>query len=138
MKMLERWGPLFSRVLIAVIFVVLGFSKLGNPSAVAAEIAAKGLPMATLIAIVAGLIECAAGLSILMGLFARYSALALSVYLVPVTLVFHNPAGLDAVQALMQAHEILKNLAIIGGLVAIAAFGSGPLSVDSRRRKRTL
>ena len=137
MKIVERWGPLGSRILIAVIFTVLGFSKLGNPSAAAAVIAAKGLPLATLLAVVAGILECAGGISILIGMYARYTALILVVYLVPVTLVFHNPAGLDAAHAQIQVHELLKNLAIMGGLIAIAAFGSGPFSIDARRRKRT-
>ena len=61
------------------------------------------------------MIEIGGGLLLLTGFKARYAALALALFLVPVTLVFHNPAHQD------QMVNFLKNLAIIGGLLVTAS-----------------
>ncbi len=54
------------------------------------------------------------------------------------TLIFHNPAGLEGMAAQLEVVQVLKNLAIIGGLVAIASFGPGRVSIDARLRARRL
>jgi putative oxidoreductase len=129
-KTLEQYGPLGARVSLALIFLVSGVSKLADPGAVAGYIAAKGLPLATLLAVSAGVLEVAGGLLVLLGLRARWGALALAAFLVPTTLIFHNPIGLEGMAAQMETIQLMKNLAIMGGLLAIGAFGPGSLSLD--------
>jgi putative oxidoreductase len=133
--MMERFAPLVGRILVAVIFIYSGIGKLADPSATAGYIASKGLPLPMVAAVAAGLVEAMGGLALALGLFARWGALALIVFMIPTTIIFHNPAGLDGMQAQMQTIQLLKNLAITGGLFAIAAFGAGPLSFDERRRE---
>jgi len=132
MKTFDRFGPLAARTALALIFLSSGLSKLAAPESTGSYIASKGLPFGTLLAVAAGVLELAAGTSVLLGLRARWGAFALIAFLIPVTLIFHNPFGLQGTAAQMQMIQFMKNLAIAGGLLAIAAFGSGPVSLDAR------
>ena len=106
--------------------------KIGGFAGTAGYIAAKDLPAPMLLAILAGLAELAGGLALAAGLFTRWAALGLALFLVPPTIFFHNPIGLEAAAAQMQQVQALKNLAILGGLLALATLGAGLLSVDAR------
>jgi putative oxidoreductase len=135
-KSLDTFGPLAARVALALIFVMSGFAKLADPAATAGYIASKGLPLASLLAVLAATLELAAGLALVLGAKTRWAALALAAFLVPVTLIFHNPAGLEGMAAQMQMIQLLKNLSILGGLLAVASFGPGRISVDARLASR--
>lgn len=132
----DQLGPLAGRSALALIFIVSGLGKLADPAATGAYIASKGLPLATLLAVLAGALELAGGLSVALGARARWGALALAAFLVPVTIIFHNPAGLEGMAAQMEMVQVFKNLAILGGLLTVASLGAGPLSLDSRLAAR--
>lgn len=136
MKATERYGTLAARVALAAIFVVSGFGKLVAPAGAAAYIESKGLPLPMIAAVGAGVLELAGGVMVLVGLRARVAALALAAFLVPATLLFHNPIGLAGAEGHMQLIHALKNLAIIGGLLSVAASGAGPLALDGRSPAR--
>jgi putative oxidoreductase len=77
------------------------------------------------------LIEVLGGLALLLGFRSRASAWALAVYMVPVTLAFHQFWNVSGAQAQQQQIEFMKNLAIIGGLLAMTAGHAGELSLDA-------
>jgi len=133
---LEKYGSLAARLAVAAIFVHGGWGKLWSLDGTAAYIASQGLPAADLAALAAALLELGGGLAIALGLGSRWSALALALFLVPTTWLFHNPIGLDAAAAQMQWIHVYKNLAIAGGLLALAAHGPGPLALAARVRNR--
>ena len=54
-------------------------------------------------------------------------------FLIPVTLVFHNPAGLDPALAKQQMIHLLKNVSIMGGMLGLFAFGPGGFSLDAKK-----
>ncbi|MDW8363116.1 MAG: DoxX family protein [Myxococcales bacterium] len=135
MKTAERYGTLGARVALATIFVVTGLNKLAGPTDTAAYIASKGLPLPFALAIGAGALELAAGTMLVVGLGTRIAALALAAFVVLATVLFHNPIGLAGMEARMQTIHVLKNVAIVGGLLAVAVWGAGPLSLDARSRR---
>lgn len=118
------------RVLFALIFVA---SIVGHfSSAEITEAAAHGVPLASILVPVAGVIALLGGLSVMLGYRARFGALLLVVFLVPVTLVMHKFWGLaDPQMAMMQRINFLKNTSLIGACLLIMHFGSGPYSLDS-------
>lgn len=128
----ERLGSLVARVALAAIFIHAGWGKLTGLEGTAAFIGSKGLPAPLALAALAGLTELAGGLLLVLGWRTRPAALALALFLVPATILFHNPAGLAGAEAQMQQIQVYKNVAIIGGLVAIATWGAGALSLDAR------
>ena len=130
MNSIERYGSLAARGGLAAIFILSGFGKLTAVAGTAAYIASKGLPAPTLLAVLAGITELGGGLLLLAGLRARAASLLLAAFLMPVTVIFHNPSGLSGMDAQMQVIQLLKNLAIIGGLLTVATRGAEALSLD--------
>jgi putative oxidoreductase len=92
--------------------------------------ASKGLPFPEALLVVTILVELGAGLLLAIGYKARWAALAFAIWLIPVTLVFHKFWGIPADQVQMQSINFYKNVAILGGMLMVFAFGPGRYSVD--------
>jgi putative oxidoreductase len=121
------------RILLALMFVMAGFSKLGNIAGTAGYIASAGLPMATALAWATGLFEVIAGLALAVGFHARWAALLLGLFTLLASVLFHNFWAMPADKQFMQQLMFMKNLAVAGGMFMVAALGAGPLSLDARR-----
>ncbi len=135
-RSLQDFAALAGRSLLALIFVISGYGKITGFAGTAAYMASKGLPMADVLLVGAIAAELGGGLAIVAGWKARWAALALFLFIIPTTLVFHNPAGLPAAEAQAQTIHFLKNVSIMGGMLLLAAFGPGAWSVDGRGGRR--
>jgi putative oxidoreductase len=120
--------PLIGRILLAIIFILSGLSKLANPAGTQGYIASAGLPLPLLGYIVALVVEIGGGLMLLVGYRTRFAAIALAIFTVAAAVFFHHAFG-DQNQFI----HFMKNLAIAGGLLQVVAFGSGTFSLDNRR-----
>lgn len=125
---------LVGRVLVAWLFVPAGWSKLFGFAGVAGYIASKGVPMPEVCAAIAIAIELGLGLLLLVGWQARWAALGLAIFVAVITPIFHNYWAVPQAQAMMQQQAFNKNIAVLGGLLVLAAFGAGRYSVDGRRK----
>ena len=123
-------AALIGRVLLAVMFVISGFGKLTGFSGTVGYIAGQGLPMPEILAVAAIVIELGGGLAILAGWKTRWVALAMVLFLIVITPIFHNFWSAPEAQAAMQKINFMKNLSILGGFVLLYAFGPGRYSVD--------
>ncbi|MEO1131688.1 MAG: DoxX family protein [Cyanobacteria bacterium J06639_1] len=121
----NRYIPLVARTFLAVIFVQTGFAKVLNFSGTQQQIASVGIPLAGLVTLFTIAFEIAGGTSLILGYKARIGAVLLLLFLIPATLVFHNFI-LDSTQTI----QFMKNLAIMGGLLMVLAYGPGPVSLD--------
>jgi putative oxidoreductase len=93
-----------------------------------------GVPAPAVLVPLSGLIALVGGLSIALGYKARFGALLLVVFLIPVTVAMHGFwAVTDPMMRQLQLGMFLKNVSMLGGALVIAYFGSGPLSLDARR-----
>ncbi|MFZ5889694.1 MAG: DoxX family protein [Myxococcota bacterium] len=133
MTALHSWAPLFGRACLSVIFIMSGVGKLAALSATAGHMRAEGMFAVPLFLFLAIFFELAGGLSILLGFGARWGALALFCFLIPVTYVFHDFWTYEGMERQMQTIQLMKNLAIMGGLTFVFTFGSGPKSLDAAR-----
>lgn len=119
------------RILISIIFLTSGYGKITGFSGTAAFMESKGMPLASLLLVGAIAVELLGGLSLLLGIKARWGALALFLFLIPTTLIFHAFWGLaDAQEAHQQYLAFMKNLTIMGGLLAVAAAGAPQPGLD--------
>lgn len=128
-KVTKQYAPLMGRMMLALIFVISGFKKIGGFAGTAAYMAAKGLPMAEVLLVATIIVELGGGLMLAVGWQARWAALAIFLFLIPATLVFHPFWAVDAAQYQNQFNNFMKNLAIMGGMLYIVAYGSGPYSL---------
>jgi putative oxidoreductase len=116
----SKWQLLLGRVLLSAIFILSGLGKLPHFQAVAGMMAAKGIPLASVALVVTLFIEIGGGLLVLTGYKAKFAALVIALWLIPVTLVFHHFWGIPADQQQDQMVNFLKNMAIMGGLLVLA------------------
>jgi putative oxidoreductase len=125
---LERTMTVAGRILLAAIFILSGAGKLMGWSGTAGMMAAKGLPAPQVLLALAIAFEILGGLSVATGYRARIGALLLILFLIPATLVFHNFWAYQGGEREMQMAHFLKNVAILGGLLIVAARGPGRAS----------
>lgn len=118
------------RTLFAFIFVI---SVIGHfSSALIAQASAHGVPFATIVVPLSGILALVGGVSVILGYRARFGAFLLLVFLVPVTLVMHKFWGIaDPQLAMMQRVHFLKNASLIGACLLVMYHGAGPYSLDS-------
>lgn len=121
---------LLGRALLASIFVYSGFGKITAFQDTVGYIAGAGLPMAQVLAAGAIIVEFVGGLALLIGFRARWAALAFVVFLIIITPIFHNFWSAPEAEAMSQQINFIKNIAIIGGMLMVVAFGPGRYSVD--------
>ncbi|HEY7607831.1 MAG TPA: DoxX family protein [Alphaproteobacteria bacterium] len=139
-----------TRILLSLLFAVLGFSKViglsGNnmqawTNYVKPRLVIPGttdpLPNPDLLAQLAAYGELIGGVMLFIGLFSRLTAFALLLFVIAATILGHAFwTFADAGQAYLQIQQFLKNLAIIGGLLAIVAYGGGGASIDAMFRRQ--
>lgn len=130
----QNLAALVGRILVAAIFVLSGINKMGDFAGTSAMMSSVGLPMAEALLAMTILIEVVGGLMLVIGWQTRFAAAVLFLFMIPVTVVFHNPwAVADGAAAQQQLIHFLKNLAIAGGLLNLLAFGAGAYSVEERK-----
>jgi putative oxidoreductase len=123
-------AALVGRILLAIVFIPAGFAKIGGFAGTAGYIASKGLPLPEVGAAIAVAVEIVAGIALLLGWKTRWAALALAVFTLVATIFFHAFWAVPPEQHMTQYLMFMKNIGIVGGLLALYAFGPGRLSVD--------
>ncbi len=129
---LTNVAALAGRILIAVIFLVSGFGKIGGFEGVAGYIGAKGLPMPEVLAALTIVLELGGGILLVLGYKVRWVSIVFFLWLIPTTFIFHRFWGIDAAQVQAQQINFLKNVSIMGAFLMLFAFGPGAYSLDRR------
>ncbi len=127
-NLLDRSGPgidLVARLLLALIFIGAGWSKIGGYEGTQGYMEAMGVPGALLPLVI--LAELGGGIALLIGLLTRVAGLGLAVFSVASAILFHADFSNPAEQI-----SFMKNLAIAGGLLLVVAHGAGRFSVDAK------
>jgi len=133
MNVLNRYGSLIGRILIALIFILSGFSKITGFDGTVGYIANQGLPLPQLLAIGAILVELGGGLMLVLGWKARWAAAAMLIFTALAAVFFHNFWAVPADQMQNQMIHFMKNLSMMGGLLFVIVHGSGNLSLEKDR-----
>jgi len=127
---------LVGRILFFLLFIMAAAGHF-KPETIAYA-ASQGVPLASLAVPASGLLALLGGLSIALGYKARWGAIALVAFLVPVTVTMHNFwAVTDPMMQQLQMSMFMKNLALIGGALTFAVHGAGAYSLDARLERRS-
>jgi putative oxidoreductase len=116
---LARCVPLVSRILLAQVFLVAGINKLLHPAKTTALIASHGIPFPVFGCYASAALEVGGALALVLGVRTRWAAIVLAGWAVVVTTVFHWDFTKE-----INAHLFRNDLAIAGGLLLTAYFGS--------------
>ena len=125
---------LAGRLLLALLFLPAGISKIGGFAGTVGYIGSKGLPMPEVGAVIAIVVEVLGALALIAGFGTRIAALVLAVFTLVATVFFHNYWGIPAEMQLVQKLMFFKNIGVVGGLLVLAAHGAGAWSLDARRK----
>jgi len=126
---LNRYADLAGRILMAVIFVTAGFSKIGAYAGTQQYMESQGVPGMLLPLVIA--LELGGGLALIAGWRTRLFAFALAGFCIVSGVLFHGNFG-DQMQSIL----FMKNLAMAGGFLIIFAHGAGELSLDHKLGKK--
>lgn len=119
---------LVSRIFLVILFFVSGLGMLAGPSGTAGYFGSLGIPLPGLVVWLVIAVKLIGGLCVLLGFKTRYAAWLLAAFCVGAALIgHHNFADQNDLT------QFLKDLAITGGFLALAAAGPGALSLDARR-----
>jgi putative oxidoreductase len=121
------------RALIALLFIPSGFAKIAGFAGLVGYISSKGVPMPEVCAAIAVAAELGLGLQLLIGWQARWAALGLAIFVAVITPIFHNFWAMPDAMKMVQQQAFFKNIAIVGGLLVLTAFGPGGWSLDGKR-----
>lgn len=128
----KAYVSVVGRLLLALMFILSGFGKLGNIEGTAAFIASGGLPAPAVLAVAVGALELFGGLALVVGYQVRLVGLALGLFTVAASVVFHAYWSAPAAQQYVTQLLFMKNISVAGGMLLISALGAGPLSIDAR------
>lgn len=125
-------GTLAGRLLLAALFLPAGIGKASQFAGTVAYISSVGLPLPSLAAAVALTLEIVGGIALILGFRTRFFALAFAAFTLTASFFFHAYWAAPADQQFMQQLLFFKNLAVVGGLLFVAAQGAGRWSLDAR------
>lgn len=121
------------RLLIAGLYLSAGISKITGFGGTAGYFGSLGIPFPTVALVGTIVLEIVGAIAILVGFQTRLAALALAIFTAAATFLGHAFWTFPADQAFVQQLMFMKNVAVVGGLLVLAAAGPGKWSVDARQ-----
>lgn len=124
---------LIGRILLAMLFVPAGFGKITGFAGTVGYIASRGVALPEFAAAAAIGVEVGLGMLLLIGWQTRWAAVGMALFTVVISFIFHNFWAVPVEQVMQQQQSFFKNLAVVGGLLTIVAWGAGAWSFDGKR-----
>jgi putative oxidoreductase len=123
---------LVARILLVVLFVVFGWSKLTNYSGTLSYMTQTGVPVPSVATLVAIVVEFFVALAVAFGAWTRPLALLLALYALGTALIAHHFWTMEGADRYANAINFYKNISIIGGFLLLYVTGPGRYSLDAR------
>lgn len=120
---------LAARICLCLIFFKAGISHITAFSGLVETISSQGLPLASLLAAGTVFFQLLGSISLLLGYQTKIGSILLIIFLIPASLLFHNPIADPS-----QINDFLKNIGLIGGLLMVIYAGAGALSIDGQKK----
>ena len=123
---------LAARLLVTPLFIYSGIGKILAFGVTASRLPGGEGGFGSFLAAGSIAIELGASLALILGIYTRCAALALIVFTILATLMFHNFWASPAAAVTAQTVNFLKNLGLIGLFAVIAAFGPGAYALRKK------
>ncbi|BCJ06500.1 MULTISPECIES: DoxX family protein [Pseudomonas] len=123
---------LLARILLMILFVLSGWSKLSGFEGTVGYMTSLGAPAPMLAAAVAVIMELLVGILLILGFYTRPLALLFALFVLGTALLGHPFWNMVEPERSANMTQFLKNLAIVGGLLLLALTGAGRFSLDRR------
>jgi putative oxidoreductase len=123
---------LIARLLLVILFVLFGWSKLTGFSGTIAYMAAEGAPLPTVAAVIAIVMELIVGIAIALGFYTRPLAYLLALYTLATAFIGHHYWTMPDAERMANMINFYKNLSIAGGMLLLCVAGPGRYSLDRR------
>jgi putative oxidoreductase len=123
---------LIARVLLMILFVLFGWSKLTGFTGAVAIMIAEGTPLPTAAAIIAVVMEFFVGIAIVLGFYTRPLAFLLALYTLAAAVIGHHYWTMLDGERMANMIDFYKNVSIMGGLLLLCVTGPGKYSIDRK------
>lgn len=132
MKKVQPFILLLGRCALSLIFLYAAYNKITQWEATLQYMGQRGLSQESILLFLVCIIEFFGALSLILGFKARWGALMLALFLIPVNLLFHDFWSYTSVKGTEETIRFLGNLAIFGGLLFAFVTGPGSISFDKK------
>ncbi|PVE22617.1 DoxX family protein [Microvirga sp. KLBC 81] len=123
---------LIARFLLALLFLIFGWDKLGDYSGTVAYMTQSGAPLPTISALVAIMVELFVSIAIILGVWTRPLAVVLALYSLATAYIGHPYWSMEGADRSANMINFYKNFSMIGGFMLLYVTGPGKYSVDAR------
>jgi putative oxidoreductase len=133
MNYIENFCLLAGRILLGLYFILPGVQKITNFEGMSQYMAAHNVPMVSVLLVVTIIIQLGAGAAIIAGYKGKVAAFILAGLTLVISIYMHNFWAME--ESVARGHEMqnfIKNMAIMAGLLFVAALGTGKFSLDNR------
>ena len=124
---IQRYVPVIARTLLTVIFLQSGIGKVFGFEGTRQQMAEAGIPLTPIVLVFTIAFLIIGSLFVIFGFKARLGSILLLAFIIPATIVFHNPIADPS-----QLNAFFRNLSLMGGLLMVLAYGAGSISIDER------
>ena len=129
-----KFGPLFGRVLIGIVYLANGIGLSVSLREVVTMMVGRGIPAPMPLLSLVILVWLTGSVCVIVGWRFRLAASVLFLLTIPVLVGIHGPWNADAASFQNELNHFLKGIAMLGGLVYLAAFGPGEFHLGHNRR----
>jgi len=111
-----------ARLVVGLMFVVIGLRLLLGRSLVAALLATKRIPAPAFVALAGAAIEIVLGLLMIAGVMPAFVAIAMAIFVIVATVMVHDFWRLKGQRRALEINTVLTHTLVVGGLLAMAAY----------------
>jgi putative oxidoreductase len=126
---------LLARIALSALFIPAGLRKLLDLGAFSASLQKQGVPFPEVLAPLGAGVEVLGALAVMLGFQLRVATVLMIVFTVIATLIAHRFWEFDGPARQTQQGQFFKNLALVGGYVALWVSGGGRYALDRLWRR---
>lgn len=123
---------LLARILLMILFIISGWSKLTGFSGTVGYLESLGTPSPMLAAVIAVIMEFFVAIVIVVGFYTRPLAFLFALFTLGTALIGHHFWTMIDAERAANMTQFFKNMSIMGGLLLLSITGAGKYSVDGR------